>query len=214
MLHVITPDNRHRYEAIMETMWRQRHRIFIDSLGWDLPSDGIREKDDYDTADTLYLASIDDSGALQGSLRLIPTSGRHMMADLFPHLCDNEVPRGEFIWEISRLYSMTATRRNITRDKALLELTMGQQEYGLLQGIKAYTFVLSYLFLPIAIQPSWCPTPLGRPEVLGRDMITALSIGVSRHAMETFAREKRLPKSILDPVCMAMLQRPSRRLSA
>jgi N-acyl-L-homoserine lactone synthetase len=90
-------------DPLAASMFAERKRVFVDLLGWDVPvAQGRFEIDQYDNQDATYLIA-DDSGRHAGSLRLLPSAGPHILGDLFGALCDKGVPRGEHIFEITRL---------------------------------------------------------------------------------------------------------------
>jgi N-acyl-L-homoserine lactone synthetase len=84
-------------------MARYRHRVFVEALGWDLAvRDGL-EFDQFDRPDTRYVVARDDGGAIAGVARLLPTTDRYLLADVFPQLLGSTpVPCCPFVWELSR----------------------------------------------------------------------------------------------------------------
>lgn len=88
-----------------------RHRIFVEQLGWRLPgADEHFERDQYDRDDTVYVVAHDETGAICGCARLLPTSRPYLLQELFPGLLiDGMVPpRSEYVWELSRFAASTA----------------------------------------------------------------------------------------------------------
>ena len=77
-------------------MHADRKRVFVDTLRWDLPVvDAQFEIDEYDTEDAIYLiVAAPGDGRHLGSVRIVPTSGPHLLADKFAFLCAGPVPRG------------------------------------------------------------------------------------------------------------------------
>jgi acyl homoserine lactone synthase len=68
-------------------MHRLRRRVFQDRLEWEVSvSDGL-EVDQYDALSPTYLLGIDRQDVV-GCVRLLPTTGRNMLADTFPILLD------------------------------------------------------------------------------------------------------------------------------
>lgn len=104
MIEVIHDCAEHARQPLVRGMFADRKRLFIDLYGWDLPaSEGRYEVDQYDTADTLYIIVANEAGEHDASIRLMPTTVPHMLADIFPHLCPTGVPVGPDIWESSRV---------------------------------------------------------------------------------------------------------------
>ncbi|MGN6667387.1 MAG: acyl-homoserine-lactone synthase [Trinickia sp.] len=88
-----------------------RHQIFVEQLGWNLPcaDDGF-ERDQYDREDTLYVIARDESGAICGCARLLPTTRPYLLQELFPSLLADgmEPPRDTAVWELSRFAASTS----------------------------------------------------------------------------------------------------------
>lgn len=73
-------DNSH----LLDAMFRLRKRVFVDSLNWNIPTDGSRETDHYDKMGATYLVwCSNDRKRLYGSLRLLPTTGPTLLFDVF-----------------------------------------------------------------------------------------------------------------------------------
>lgn len=82
-----------------------RHQIFVEQLGWRLPcADDRFERDQYDRGDTVYVVARDESGAICGCARLLPTTRPYLLQELFPSLLADgmEPPRDTAVWELSR----------------------------------------------------------------------------------------------------------------
>lgn len=105
MIEIITPGNRGLYGDALEAMFRLRHRIFVKDMGWTLPGagDGV-EQDAFDTEETVYFIEREANGAILACARLNPTTGPHMLTDLFADYCDlAPPPTGPEIHELSRV---------------------------------------------------------------------------------------------------------------
>lgn len=68
-------------------MHRLRGRVFKERLDWDVSVTGGLEIDQYDAFKPTYLLALQRRGVV-GSVRLLPTTGRNMLADTFPVLLD------------------------------------------------------------------------------------------------------------------------------
>jgi acyl homoserine lactone synthase len=105
MIVVVEQYNSHKYEHLLDQMFRQRARVFHERLGWDVTVIDGRERDTYDDQAPVYvLYTDDDTRVVKGSLRLLPTTGPTVLADVFSdtlpagaHLCSPG------IWECTRL---------------------------------------------------------------------------------------------------------------
>ena len=164
-------------------MHADRKRVFVDMLKWDIPHDGIFEQDQYDTDAADYLILQDrQAGDHQGSVRLLPTTGPHMLADVFPFLCEGKVPRGPRIREITRLVvspSVGRSERMTTRNM----LGRAMIEFGLISGVEHYTAVCEIGFLSQLLAAGWRIDPLGMPQMVAGSLIGAVLIHVEAESI-------------------------------
>ena len=83
-------------------MFSHRTMQFRDRRRWEVTVDeNGHEKDEYDYLRPHYLISATSDGMHEGSLRLLPTSGRTMVNEHFSHLMNGSV-HDPLIWECSR----------------------------------------------------------------------------------------------------------------
>jgi acyl homoserine lactone synthase len=96
-----------------------RHRIFVEQLGWKLPGADARfERDQYDREDTVYVVAHDDeSGAICGCARLLPTTRPYLLQELFPFLLAEGLPSptAHDVWELSR-FAANPAMSNVASD--------------------------------------------------------------------------------------------------
>jgi acyl homoserine lactone synthase len=104
MIVLIEKHNAHSYPNLMEGMFRLRARVFCDRLGWDVEVARGQERDKYDDEAPVYLIYTDDDGReVKGSLRLLPTTGPTLLADLFSDTVPDAVHlSAPTIWECTR----------------------------------------------------------------------------------------------------------------
>lgn len=88
---------------LLHQMYRLRADAFGTRRGWKVEVvDGL-EKDQFDDLNPLYLMCVSTNGQLLASLRLLQTTGPHMLADVFPDLLGNEaLIRSPLVWESTR----------------------------------------------------------------------------------------------------------------
>src|ERR1700682_3604709 len=125
-------------------MHRLRRRVFRDRLEWDVAvADGL-EIDRYDALSPTYLLGVDRQDVV-GCVRLLPTTGRNMLADTFPVLLDGRAaPTSTRIWERSRFCVDTnnaqATAQNGLREATFL-LFAAMIEWSQQQDLQAIATV-------------------------------------------------------------------------
>lgn len=160
MIHVIdnnmAPENR----PLLQSMFADRKRLFVDLFCWEVPVvEDQYEIDQFDTADAVYVV-ISEGGEHAASLRLLPTSRPHMLDTLFQHLCPVGVPSGETIWESTRL--CLPQRHGAAGRKALRNrLISAMVDLALERGIERYTGVLPDPFRKEVLAMGWQAEPLG-----------------------------------------------------
>ncbi|SED20005.1 acyl homoserine lactone synthase [Rhodobacter sp. 24-YEA-8] len=116
MIIVIDAVNKHLFEDVLDDMYRLRARVFSDRLGWDVSIEQGREIDRFDHLDPLYLVGLDTEGEVISCVRLLQTTGPHMLSDVFSEILDGEAPlRSSRIWESTRFCVDTA---RLSRDGA------------------------------------------------------------------------------------------------
>lgn len=174
-----------------------RKRIFVDALAWDIPHDGVREIDQYDTQAADYLILRDNvSGHHLGSVRLLPTTAPHILGNVFPFLCEESVPRGPHIREITRLVVSPEVR---PRDRRMVRNMLGRAmiEFGALRGIKKYTAVCEMGFLTQLLAAGWRIDPLGLPQNVAGSLIGAVLIHLDADSIELTSESWRYDQPVL-----------------
>lgn len=103
MIHIIQASRRPFHFQIFDQMFRLRCHVFRDTLKWHVHTDSGLEFDRFDLLDPIYLISVSDKGRVNGTFRLLPTMGPHMLIDVFPQLLQGRTPtRDPFVWEATR----------------------------------------------------------------------------------------------------------------
>jgi N-acyl-L-homoserine lactone synthetase len=205
MVNLITSYNREKFRGQLEAMHRDRKKIFVDALKWDVPVvDGQYEIDQFDTDAAIYLVALDAQRQRHlGSVRLLPTTGPHLLSEVFPQLCDKGVPVGDDIWEITRL--CTAPSRDIEPRLIRRRLATAMCEFGLLYGISKYTCVTHVQYLSHLLAIGWECEPLGEPQQVGKDVVGAMSISITPATLQLFRAKlgSRTPVLQLDAFAVA-----------
>lgn len=205
MVDVVTTHNRHMYRDVVEQMHRDRKKIFVDQLKWDIPVvDGQYEMDQFDTDDAIYLMALDPAKRRHmGSVRLLNSTGPHLLGDVFPYLCEKGVPRGDDVWEITRL--CTAPTREIDPRPVRSRIATSLCEFGLLYGINKYTCVAHIQWLSALLAVGWECEMLGEPRQVNNEVIGAMSITITTATLQMFRdfRKSRVPELQIDHIAQA-----------
>ncbi|WP_156255218.1 acyl-homoserine-lactone synthase [Sandarakinorhabdus oryzae] len=186
------------HARLRSAMLKDRKTVLMDRMGWDLRSpDGLHELDEYDQDDTLYLI-VHQSATHRhlGSVRLLPSTGPHLLRDKFAHLCLDGVPTGPDVWEITRL----VTSPGLSRAEALQvrrQLSIALFEHGLGHGIARYTMVTHMAWLPSLLSIGWDAEPLGLPHGEGNAAVAALQIMIDETSLQRLRGAWAMPKPVL-----------------
>jgi len=167
-------------------MHRLRRRVFRDRLEWEVSvSDGL-EIDQYDALSPTYLLGVDRQDVV-GCVRLLPTTGRNMLADTFPILLDGRAaPTSTRIWESLRFCVDTknaaATAENGLREATFL-LFAAMIEWGQSRGLTAIATVTDLRMERILRRAGWGLDRLGKPRQIGATKAVAGLLPVTDDAL-------------------------------
>ena len=172
-------------DLTLTTDYDTAKKIFVDQLKWDIPVvDSQYEMDQFDTDGAIYLMALDPAMKRHmGSVRLLNSTGPHLLGDVFPYLCDKGVPRGDDVWEITRL--CTAPYKDV--DPRPVRGRIATQ------------------WLSALLAVGWECEMLGEPRQVGNEVIGAMSISITAATLQMFRDRKksRIPVLQLDHIAQA-----------
>lgn len=176
---LITQENREVHPKLLEQMFEDRKRIFVDLFKWDVPvSEGRLEIDEFDNEEAVYLIATDGDGSHLGSLRLLHTDRPHILGSLFSELCEHDVPAGETTMEITRLclsLRLRADERLVVRNRLISAMV----DYCIQRGISALTGVVAENFREKVMDMGWNCAPLGPALLIGDSRLGAFEIAIN-----------------------------------
>lgn len=191
MLHLVEPGCSATEDEVLRGMFAARKQVFIDLLHWDVPVlEGRFEIDQFDNEHAAYLVMTDTAGAHLASVRLLPTTRPHILADLYASLCDGAVPRGPGIYEVTRFCldrHIDADTRRFARDRLVSAIA----EFGLAQGIHLYTGVAERAWLRQILALGWKCRQLGPQRRMGNRVLGALAIEIDAETPARLAQVRR-----------------------
>ena len=188
MLHIFHSGGGHAADAVLAAMFEARKRVFVDLLGWDVPVlAGRFEVDQFDDPHARYLVLTDRNGVHLGSARLLDTTRPHILGELYPELCENEVPSGPGIAEITR-FCLDRRLRARERLMARNQLVSALVDHALAAGIERYTGVAEMSWLQQILSFGWVCRPLGLPQAIDGTLLGALAIEIGPDTPSLLAR--------------------------
>ena len=163
--------------AILDPIFRLRHEVFKERLGWDVRSVGGRERDDFDTADAIYGAVYDDDGEIEGCFRFLPTTGPYMLKDVFRDLLHGApAPCDQHVLESTRFAVLPREWRH-NRKLGLVDVTaqllITQLSYCLERGIEKVVSVTDVRFERILKGAGLVCERYGPPVRIGKMLAVA-----------------------------------------
>lgn len=102
MLRYLHRHDQKEHDDLFNQMFALRARCFYERRGWSVNVVDGKEIDYFDDLNPLYIM-VEEGGTLLASLRLLQTTGPHMLADIFPEtMSEQPVIRHPLIWESTR----------------------------------------------------------------------------------------------------------------
>ncbi|MGH1577236.1 acyl-homoserine-lactone synthase [Planktotalea sp.] len=174
--------NAHHFQGLLEQTYALRARVFCDRLGWEVDVTNGLETDHFDTLNPTTLVSVDDSGTVVGSMRILQTTGPNMLADVFYAILQGEpAPRSPQIWEATRLCVDTdllsatgSPRAKNSISYVTSEIMIAACEYAMDAGVTDAVAVIDPLMNRVLKRSGNAPYDyLGAPTAMGK--VTAMA---------------------------------------
>ena len=161
MIHLVENHYTHPDRRLVETMFEDRKRLFVDLFGWEVPViDGRFEMDEFDRADTIYVIAANADGTHAASMRLMPSTRPHLLGCKFAHLCPGGVPVDQSTWESARLCLPQRHGAELRRQlrnaliSAMIDFALGRE-------IDRFTGVIPENFRKEVLSMGWLAEALG-----------------------------------------------------
>ena len=140
MIIVVDALNKHLFQDVLTEMHRLRARVFQDRLGWDVTVRNGMEIDSFDALNPAHVICLDDDGDVVGCMRLLQTTGPHMLADVFHSILDGEPPlRSSSVWEATRFCvdtkKLSGGKSRNSISYVTSEVMAGAFEYAMKAGV-------------------------------------------------------------------------------
>lgn len=184
----------------VEELFRLRYRVFKERLEWNVECQDGMEKDRFDELNPVYLAYRNAAGAVEGCIRLLPTTGPNMLRDVFPALLDGQqAPDSPRIWESSRfsLDTTSTDKSQVGLTRATHELFAGMIEFGLMWGLTHIVTVTDLRVERILRRSGWPLERLGVAQRIGDVTAVAGFLETSSRTLERVCEIGGLRRPIL-----------------
>lgn len=186
MIYVVDSLNSGYYRPLLDEMFRLRKRVFHDRLGWDVQVTDGKEIDLFDRLDPAHVISVDDQGQVVGCMRLLQTTGPHMLADVFSSILDGEPPlRSSTLWEATRFCvdtnRLTTGRGRNTISYVTSEVMIGAFEYAMAAGVTDAIAVIDPVMNRVLQRSGNAPNGyVGTPKPMGKVVAMAALMDCSQ----------------------------------
>lgn len=179
-------------------MFRLRARVFKQRLNWNVLVQDELERDKYDDEGPVYIIHTDRSGKVDGSCRLLPTTGPTLLAETFADtLPDVAMLAAPSIWECTRFcvdydHNERANLDKMVRVSRYMLLKIGT--LALKSGIETVLgnfdshMLRIYRRIGCHVEVLGSTRRFGKPVYLGAFPISARTVEAGRQQARAFKR--------------------------
>jgi acyl homoserine lactone synthase len=158
-----------------------RHDVFVRRLAWSLPMLDGAECDQYDHAGTRYFVASDEHGHVVACTRLLPTTARYMLPELFPQLLgDTVAPNDPSVWELSRFASNCygSNGRVLSLAQSTLDLLHTVLSFARQNSIVRLALVTSIAIERLVLRAGFATHRIAAPKLIKNAPCVAIFIEV------------------------------------
>jgi acyl-homoserine lactone synthase len=198
-IKLVDAEARLRFSRHLVEMHHDRKRVFVDRLGWQLPSAGSwLEVDEFDNDYTVYLiACAGDDDRHVASVRLLPTTRPHMLGTIFSHLPERGPVIADHVWESSRFTIAPLGMRGTEVMRISQYLALAHVEFALLNGISSYVMIGETHRVATVVAMGWRVRPLCLPTDCGGSKVVAMEVSVDEDTLPMMRRRFRIDRPVL-----------------
>ncbi|MCB1381584.1 MAG: GNAT family N-acetyltransferase [Notoacmeibacter sp.] len=184
--------------SLWEAVYRLRHSIIVEEMGWDdLRRDDELEIDQFDHDEAVHMLCMRE-GVLAGYQRMLPTTRPHLLTDVLPELCEGERPCGPGIFELTR-YAVAPAFRDGRRGVSTVgsELIAGFVEWGIATGVHSVIIEFEPMWVLRALQLRFLAKPLGYQKVIGTQNVVATLLTFDAQTLATVRGKRNWHEPVL-----------------
>lgn len=178
---------------ILDRMHRLRAKVFRTRLSWNVRCLDGREFDEFDKLNPTYLIAQSSRGEVAGSVRLLPATGKTMVATVFPQLIhERNLPPHSGMVESSRFCVDTEIdegRGNGHIHSATLTMFAGIVEWCLINGYSELVTATDVRLERILSRVGWRLRRLGEPQLINETRSIAGLLPIDRSTFERLRPE-------------------------
>jgi acyl homoserine lactone synthase len=203
------------FDALAQ-MYRLRAKVFGERMGWEVAVLSGMEIDDYDEQSPYYMLVRDESGAVCGCWRLLPTEGRYMLRDTFPQLLHGQdAPASASVWELSRFAIVSPQRAGYGFGELALDAMRAVVRFADRMGVTSYVTVTTTAVERLLSRARIDIRRFGPPVRIGSVHAVALTIDLGAQTHEALfdgmgLSRPGLPRSAPGGIAHERLEQPLR----
>ena len=185
MITIIKGKDIDQFASDMEAAWKLRHQVFVEEKQWmDLDKPDKREIDQFDDENALHMLAWDND-ELIGYQRLLPTTSPNLLSDVYPQLCEGELPKSPAVWEWTR-YAVKKEHRARGRmlSPVANHLLSAIVEWGLEHEVSSVVIEMNPLWMLRLVQLHFRVVPLGICQSMEGEEVLAVQAHFDRRALD------------------------------
>lgn len=179
MLHVLTRDNWHSKQDLLDGMFRLRYTVLYEVMGWkECYSPDGRERDESDHDDTLYLiATHPEIPGVAGCLRMAPSTTPNLSASHFASLFQfSPLTQDPNVYDGSRVVVDSATKDLGKPNPVATQLFIGWMEATHILGIEGCTAIIDSKRFQASVSRGWSMIPMGPAAQVNGDEVVPIKL--------------------------------------
>lgn len=204
MIRIFQGRDRNQFPREADEMFRLRTRQFGERLKWDVDIRDGWEIDQFDEMNPLYLVSIDEqSNAVAGCLRYLPTSGPTMLRNVFDRYFDEAFDiESPLIWECTRFAIEPAIARDRVTTTGMCqttyELMQGGTEVALMAGVQQVVGIFDAFMLRVYRRINYGPEIVASSDRVGPNTIYVGIWDISEAKLAALRERSGIVASVLE----------------
>lgn len=200
LIQIIHGQDIHDHKDAMEQVWHLRHEVFVVEKNWQaLNKPDKREIDQFDDDHAVHMLFWDDEEVV-GYQRMLPTTRPYLLTDVYPHLCEAELPQSPNVWEWTRFAVKTEHR---TRGRMLSpianQLLSAIVEWGLASNVSSIIIEMNPLWLLRLAQLHFRTVPLGLLQKIDGEDVLAVQAHFDQRTLDQLCSVAQRTSSVLTP---------------
>jgi len=192
MMLIFSGNDASQHKEILNQAFTLRHEIFVDELGWeDIRKEDGLETDQFDHEEAVHMCLLDDNNKLVGYQRMLPTNRPNLLSDIYPYLCDGEIPSSEYVWQWTRFAvpkSLRKGRRTLGLQGNLL--VSGWVDWAIDKGLESVIVETSPMWTLSLCLLNFKVSFLGVVHDIEGEQAVALRLNFDKRTQEKLALER------------------------